>query len=220
MLGMSLGEKGDLARAKAELDTALRMAPGSAEILTFYAGWASTFGEPERGVELVDQVIRLDPNYPLWTTNIFSYAYFMAGRYEDALKMQARMAPDTYNPMKWSMRCEPLSCRFACGIRLGNPVPRHALCGRAAPWSGLSTVVDGVVTEKHSRQPIHQNPLATMERSHTVSKRLYLPQRAMNWVRSAGVVLERPRHIIKTMFAGGWRWSRLECGRTSQGCRW
>src|SRR5439155_8597988 len=66
VLGMSFGERGDLARAKVEFDTALRMAPGSAEILTFYVGWASTFGEPpERGVELVDQVIRLDPNYPL-----------------------------------------------------------------------------------------------------------------------------------------------------------
>ncbi|TIL69560.1 adenylate/guanylate cyclase domain-containing protein [Mesorhizobium sp.] len=104
-LGMSFGERGDLARAKVELDTALRMAPSSAEILTFYIGWAPTFGEPERGVELVDQVIRLDPNYPLWATNFFSYAYFMAGRYEDALKMQARMTPETYNLRKWSMRC-------------------------------------------------------------------------------------------------------------------
>ncbi|MER8441349.1 tetratricopeptide repeat protein [Mesorhizobium sp. M1312] len=105
VLGMSFGERGDLARAKAELDTALRMAPGSAEILIFYASWASTFGEPERGVELIDQVIRLDPNYPLWATNPFSYAYFMAGRYEDALKMLERMTPDTYNLMRWPMRC-------------------------------------------------------------------------------------------------------------------
>ncbi|MER8575314.1 tetratricopeptide repeat protein [Mesorhizobium sp. M1338] len=105
VLGMSFGERGDLARAKIELDTALRMAPGSAEILTFYVGWASTFGEPERGVELVDQVIRLDPNYPLWATGVFSYAYFMVGRYEDALKMQARMTLETYNLPKWSMRC-------------------------------------------------------------------------------------------------------------------
>ncbi|MER8434925.1 tetratricopeptide repeat protein [Mesorhizobium caraganae] len=109
VLGMSFGERGDLARAKIELDTALRMAPGSAEILTFYVGWASTFGEPERGVELVDQVIRLDPNYPLWATGVFSFAYFMAGRYEDALKMQARMTLETYNLPKWSMRCGSLA---------------------------------------------------------------------------------------------------------------
>lgn len=109
VLGMSFGERGDLTRAKGELDTALRMAPGSAEILTFYVGWASTFGEPERGVKLVDQVIRLDPNYPLWATGVFAYAYFMSGRYEDALKMQARMTLETYNLPKWSIRCGSLA---------------------------------------------------------------------------------------------------------------
>jgi len=29
----------------------------------------------------------------------------VAGRYEDALKMQARMTPETYDLPKWSMRC-------------------------------------------------------------------------------------------------------------------
>ncbi|OWK26485.1 hypothetical protein AJ87_05065 [Rhizobium yanglingense] len=81
---MSLANKGDMGRAKAELDTALRLAPGSSEILTFYSGFAAHFGEPERGAQMVDQVMRLDPNYPMWTSNFFSPAYFMAGRYEDA----------------------------------------------------------------------------------------------------------------------------------------
>src|SRR5436189_96181 len=77
VLGRSLGDAGgDCARAKGELVMALRLAPGSAEILTFYAAWASTFGEPERGAQMVDQVIRLDPNYPMWTSGIFSCAYF------------------------------------------------------------------------------------------------------------------------------------------------
>ena len=70
--------------------------------------WVPSAAHPH-GVELVDHVIGLDPNYPLWTTNMFSYAYFMAGRYEDALKMQARMEPNSYNPAKWSMRCGSLA---------------------------------------------------------------------------------------------------------------
>ncbi len=45
-------------RAKAEFDAALRLAPGQFEVLTFYIGWASTFGEPERGAELVERVIQ------------------------------------------------------------------------------------------------------------------------------------------------------------------
>jgi TolB-like protein/class 3 adenylate cyclase len=108
-LGMSLGERGDLSRAKAELDTAVRLAPGSAEILTFYASWAASFGEPERGAELVDGVIRLDPNYPMWTSGPFSYAYYMAGRYEDALKMLEGQTLDTYNKWRWITRSGSLA---------------------------------------------------------------------------------------------------------------
>ncbi|RWO26931.1 MAG: tetratricopeptide repeat protein [Mesorhizobium sp.] len=101
VFGMSLAENGDMGRAKAELDTALRLAPGSSEILTFYSGFAAKFGEPERGAQMVDQVMRLDPNYPMWTSNFFAPAYFMAGRYEDALKMLERMTPNNYDKGKW-----------------------------------------------------------------------------------------------------------------------
>ncbi|MER9629520.1 adenylate/guanylate cyclase domain-containing protein [Mesorhizobium sp. M0296] len=101
VFGMSLSQKGDNARAKAELDTALRLAPGSSEILTFYTGFAARFNEPERGAQMVDQVMRLDPNYPMWTSNFFAPAYFMAGRYEDALKMLERMTPNNYDKWKW-----------------------------------------------------------------------------------------------------------------------
>jgi TolB-like protein/DNA-binding SARP family transcriptional activator len=108
-LGMRLGEHDDFVRAKAELDTALSLAPGAAEILTFYSGWASTFGEPERGADMVDQVIRLNPNYPMWSAGPFSYAYFMAGRYEDALHMMDRLTPDNYKQVTWAMRAGALA---------------------------------------------------------------------------------------------------------------
>jgi TolB-like protein/class 3 adenylate cyclase/tetratricopeptide (TPR) repeat protein len=109
VFGMSLSDRGDVARAKAELDTALRLAPGSAEILTFYSGYAANFGEPERGAEMVDKVIRLDPSYPMWASNFFSHAYFMAGRYEDALKILARMAPENYQKWNWVVRSSSLA---------------------------------------------------------------------------------------------------------------
>jgi tetratricopeptide (TPR) repeat protein len=109
VFGMSLGHKGDFARAKAAFDTALRLAPNAAEILTFYAGWASTFGEPERGADIVDQIIRLDPQFPMWQAKPFTYAYFMAGRYEDALRMIDRLGLDNYNLMLWSMRAGALA---------------------------------------------------------------------------------------------------------------
>ena len=109
VLGMSYGDKNDFVRAKAELDAALRLAPGATEILTFYIGWASTFGEPQRGADMVDRVIRLDPNYPMWTARPFSYAYFMAGRYEDTLRMMERLVPDNYGEWLWAIRAGALA---------------------------------------------------------------------------------------------------------------
>jgi tetratricopeptide (TPR) repeat protein len=87
VLGNLISMDGDFSRGKAEFDTALRLNPGSADILAIYAGWASTFGEPERGAEVADQAIRMNPNYPPAQSGGFYYAYFMAGRYEDALRI-------------------------------------------------------------------------------------------------------------------------------------
>jgi tetratricopeptide (TPR) repeat protein len=61
--------------------------------LNVYAAWASTFGEPEKGAQTADRLIRLDPAYPAWAAGGFGYAFFMAGRYEDALRVLARI-PD------------------------------------------------------------------------------------------------------------------------------
>jgi Flp pilus assembly protein TadD len=51
VLGHVLGNLGKLQLAEAEFDRALQLNPGAAEILTHYAGWASTFGQPSRGAE-------------------------------------------------------------------------------------------------------------------------------------------------------------------------
>jgi TolB-like protein/class 3 adenylate cyclase/tetratricopeptide (TPR) repeat protein len=103
-LAMRLGEKGEFARAKAAFDTALSLSPGSAEILTFYAGWAITFGELERGAEVTDHAIRLNPNYPMWAAGPFAYSYFMAGRHADAVRMLDRQTPDNYTRVRWVVR--------------------------------------------------------------------------------------------------------------------
>ena len=98
-----------MGRGKSEFETALRLAPGSSEILTFYSGYAARFGEPERGAQMVDKVMRLDPNYPMWASNFFAPAYFMAGRYEDAVTMLERMTPDNYQRWTWVVRSSSLA---------------------------------------------------------------------------------------------------------------
>jgi len=97
VFGDALGQTGDFVRAEAEYEEALRLSPGAAEILTFYAGWGSGFGKPERGAEAADRAVRLNPHYLPWQAKPFSYAYFNAGRYEDALRMMERLSPDQWN---------------------------------------------------------------------------------------------------------------------------
>ena len=104
VLGSMLAADGDFARGKAEFETALRLNPGSADILVQYAGWASTFGDPERGAALADQALRMNPNYPPGMSGWFYSAYFMAGRYEDALQIIDKQPVETRTPFGWILR--------------------------------------------------------------------------------------------------------------------
>jgi len=90
-------DEGDLVRGQAEFDRAMRMNPGSAELLSIYARWATSFGKPQEGVTAAERAMRLDPNTPVWAFGNFRNAYFMAGRYEDALRMQAHIPRSSYS---------------------------------------------------------------------------------------------------------------------------
>jgi len=101
VLGTMLGEEDNFPEAKAELEIARRLNPGSSDILAQYAGWASTFGDPQGGADAADRAIRMNPNYPIGMTGFFGYAYFMAGRYEDALRIQLREPAGSRSQDAW-----------------------------------------------------------------------------------------------------------------------
>lgn len=107
--GSSLGMRGDFVRAEAAYETALRLAPNAAEILIFYIGWASAFGKPERGADLVERAIRLDPHYPAWANRPFAVATFMAGRPEQAVGFFERLGTERHNRWSWSAHAGALA---------------------------------------------------------------------------------------------------------------
>jgi TolB-like protein/class 3 adenylate cyclase len=92
----ALGAFGDLKQAEVELAKALMLNPNSADILTFYASWASSFGKVKEGIEASERAIRLNPNMPAWALGAYRYAFFMGGRYEDALALQERRPKQSY----------------------------------------------------------------------------------------------------------------------------
>ena len=99
-LGLGAGElAGDFGPSEAEFETALRLNPGDAEVLAMYSTVAPSFDHPERGAEAADHAIRLNPNYQPWQAWSFSYAYFCAGRFEDALRVLERLPKDNYQPL-------------------------------------------------------------------------------------------------------------------------
>ena len=53
---------------------------------------------------MADRAIRLNPNYQPWASGAFQYAYFMAGRHKDALRVMERLTPDNYNKYAWVER--------------------------------------------------------------------------------------------------------------------
>ena len=79
-LGNCHGGRNDFVRAKAELDAALRLAPGSARILTQYANWAATLSDARHGAEMADQARKLDPSYSMWAAGRYAAAYYAADR--------------------------------------------------------------------------------------------------------------------------------------------
>ena len=106
---MSYGYDGDLASARTTFETALRMAPNQFEILTFYISWASTFGEPKQGADLVERAIFLNPNFPMWAARPFAYAYFMDGRYQQSLSMVDRLESENLGNWLWPFRIGALA---------------------------------------------------------------------------------------------------------------
>jgi tetratricopeptide (TPR) repeat protein len=105
----SSAKGGDFAQAEAAFDKALSLNPNSADILTFYAHWASSFGKPEQGVEAAERAIRLNPNLPVSALNTYSYTYFMAGRYGDVLRFLDRKPRETYRRTNFVFRAASLA---------------------------------------------------------------------------------------------------------------
>ena len=100
-LGYVLAMQGQFGESEAEFDAALQINPGDADILAAYSAWASAFGRLNQGAEAADRAIRLNPNYQVWQGFQFSWSYFSAARYEDALHILERLPKDKYQAFSW-----------------------------------------------------------------------------------------------------------------------
>jgi hypothetical protein len=82
---------------RAAFDEALRLNPNAFDVLTHYACWAHLFDRAEAGAQAVDRAMRLNPNFPSRAIPCFRLGLTKVGRYEDAVRIQARQPEDTWN---------------------------------------------------------------------------------------------------------------------------
>ena len=81
--------------AAPEVERALQLAPGSAEIMGAAAAQLAYLGQPERGVELVERAVQLDPNS--FYKDAEWQVYFLARRFAEA----AAAVENTPEPGRW-----------------------------------------------------------------------------------------------------------------------
>jgi TolB-like protein/class 3 adenylate cyclase len=84
MLAVQLSMVGDMKQSEIEFERAVELNPNSADILSYYAGFAGAFIKPQYAVELAERAIRLNPNPPLWAAGLYRSAFYHVGRYKDA----------------------------------------------------------------------------------------------------------------------------------------
>ena len=83
-MGSYLTLKGDGEAGDRYYQRALELGPNNADVLVLLA-WAWSYSAtPERGAEMADRAIRLNPHYPFWWNSALTRAYFHVRAFEKA----------------------------------------------------------------------------------------------------------------------------------------
>ena len=78
-------------QAIAELEEAIALSPNSADGLAGLGEILNWAGRPEETIGLVQKAMRLNPKYPSWYLWSIGHAYFLTGRYEEAIETLKRV---------------------------------------------------------------------------------------------------------------------------------
>jgi adenylate cyclase len=75
----------------AAYERAILLNPSDADILADSGHCISSYGDPQRGIERLQQAMRLNPYYPDWYLWILGEIHFDLGNYQDAVKTLSQM---------------------------------------------------------------------------------------------------------------------------------
>lgn len=91
LLGKVYSRKKQHKKAIAELKKAIALSPNDAELLTGLGYILNYAGKPEEAIGLVKKAMRLNPMYPAYYLWELGHAYFIMGRYEEAIETLKRV---------------------------------------------------------------------------------------------------------------------------------
>ena len=95
-LGFALSLHANPQRGKAEFEEALRLNPNSADVLTRYSYWAASFNMAEKGADMAERAIRLNPSAPPSAIRPLRAALIAADRIQVALAIHDRLPKEKY----------------------------------------------------------------------------------------------------------------------------
>jgi adenylate cyclase len=84
-------------QALAEMERAIALEPNFADAHMWLALTLNYMGRPEEAIGWAEKAIRLNPYYPGWYLNFLGMAYFLTGRYEEALTVEKKALTLTPN---------------------------------------------------------------------------------------------------------------------------
>ena len=85
-LAMVLYTRGQFDQSLAEYETAMRLNPNDADLAASYSEALVYGGDSARAIDLIEGAIKRNPEVPYWYWWNLAWAYYMLGRYEDAVK--------------------------------------------------------------------------------------------------------------------------------------
>ncbi len=92
LLGMLNVRQGRHGEAIAQAEKAVSLSPSGADVAAYHADVLNLSGRPEDGLVMIRRAMRLSPTHPPYYVAVLGQAYWLTGRYEEAIATHRRYA--------------------------------------------------------------------------------------------------------------------------------
>ena len=100
-LGSAYRLVGNQTAVKENFERAFELNPNDPDLFADWGEVLSDNGHMEEAVAQLERAIQLNPRYPVWYARVLASCYFVLGRYEDSLRIEAKIVrPDVFHRLQ------------------------------------------------------------------------------------------------------------------------